>query len=255
MLNSAAAVRPSRRDAIAAFFGLDARPVRVLLVVLLALDAVLLVAHVSHWAFGEPSDPLLNLDLERGYGEQLFTFTMFGVCVLLLWAARRFRAPVLVGWLALFAFIVLDDWFLVHERMGEHVAETFAAVSHRMIGELIYLAAAGLVLAIVIAVLHVLTRGIGRAISANLLVLFLWLVVLSVGVDPLHELLHEIPVMDASLALIEDGGEIVMASLLFVSLFALVACDHVPVVGARLGRLLGVAEDWRVAGRTRLASV
>jgi hypothetical protein len=82
------------------------------------------------------------------------------------------------------------------------------------VGEVVYVALTGLVLLAVVAVTYRFSGPFGRRVSRRLLVLLAVLVAVGVGLDAVHTLLSAPGRLEIALAVLEDGGEMVVLSLM-----------------------------------------
>jgi hypothetical protein len=133
--------------------------------------------------------------------------------------AVRTASAVLMGWAALFLYLLLDDRLQIHEIVGQRLADAFgfpAAFGLRPqdFGELLVTGVAASVLLGVIAVAYLSTRSEDlRAVTHGLIALLLLLAVFGVGVDMLDIALPWERVRTI-LTVVEDGGEMIVASMM-----------------------------------------
>lgn len=209
-----------------AALGLDEPAVAGLLVLLWLTTAAFVAAHLGHRLLGVPWHPFFDLGTDRGYAETFFQVITAWTVVLLGIAAIRRRAPLLALFAISSAYLLVDDFFLVHEGMGVLVAgwvggEPAGPGVTVHLGEALYLGAIGLVVASSFALAYRGARGDVRRIALTLAALFAVLAFFGVVVDLLHALVAGPTVVDAAFTAVEDGGEIAAMSLIAAFGFAL----------------------------------
>lgn len=204
------------------------RPGRVLLWLLLAADVAFVGLHVlsiqlTRWARRE-----LVIHVDGSIPEH-FQFVKLGwAAILALLLARYFRGWAFVAWGALLAYIVVDDFFMVHEWAGRELAARTGGASvlglpAEAVGEVVPPALAVLVTAPFILWGAWRSQGEERRVSRRLLGLVALLAAFGVVLDFVHTALGEAPGQTWKIwGLVEDGGELVIASLILAHVFAAV---------------------------------
>lgn len=225
--------------------GLRDRSAAGLLGLLLLADLTLIALHVSLKTVGEPSGYTFDLGIDRGYGEFFqYVHTLWAGALALLLAVRA-RTAVLGAWALVCGYFLADDWLQLHEHygvvIGSRLPELGAMSTH--VGEMVWMAAVGVVAVVVVGVAHARASSEWRAVSAMLMVLFGVLVLFGVVIDAVHSALLGIATLDLVLTTIEDGGELVVMSLVVTFLFAVAVTGHRPQLGRRLARLAGVRQN------------
>lgn len=191
-------------------------PAAGLLWLLLAADFALITLHLSRAIIGEPSGHTFDLGVDQGYGEFL-NYLKIGWCALMLaHLAWQHRAGVFAVWSAAFTYYLADDWFSVHERAGLAMAQHAPALGEAAIhlGELAWLALIGVLVSGPLWWAWRRAPAEARAICRSLLVLVAVLAAFGVAVDAVHHLLFAAPVFDVPLTTFEDGGELVVMSVI-----------------------------------------
>jgi hypothetical protein len=156
------------------------------------------------------------VDTEGGFGE-CFQYAKLGVTagLLLLIYARR-RAPSYLALAVVFAYLLLDDAFQIHEFVGLHLVSRLGLAGlvgarPQDSGELIVMAATGSVLLAQLALAYRASGTEDRRPVPVYLALLILLAFFGVFVDMLHMALRGIV---TGLALVEDGGEMLVVSLI-----------------------------------------
>ena len=165
----------------------------------------------SHW----------SVERDRGVPE-IVGYLLLGVAAVgLVVLGRSRRRPVFHAWAALYALVLLDDEMMVHERGARILLRLLdapaeiAGVRAQDLGELTVWGGLVVLPLIAVAVLHRRGDAGARAVSRALGVLLGALVLFGVVIDQLHSMfLDGIAVVGPVTGAFEDGGELVVMSLL-----------------------------------------
>ena len=222
-----------------------------LLGLLLLLDLGFISRHVL---LVDTQRGLWNLESDAGYPEKFQYLKWLGASVLLLALAVRRRAALYVGWAVIFCYFLVDDATSIHERWGGR----FAAELHLDRLQQVYLTwfpglflrpqdfgelTVMLIVAAAIVTILVLTWPTPDAIRERIVTKWLiaWLglfALFAVVADMVHIMVSDpatvFPRAFHWLALAEDGGKMICASLLVGGLaMAFVHFSAVPIFGLR----------------------
>jgi hypothetical protein len=209
--------------------GLDGPLLGGLLMLLWATTAAFVGMHLTHELVGAPWHPFFSLGTERGYAEMYFQMLTGWSILLLVIAAFRRRAGILVVFAAFALYLLVDDYFQLHERMGTAFGRWFdrevvylqGLATH--LGEALYLGAVGILVVTVFVVAYRLARPEVRHTARVLAVLYAALAVFGGAVDIVHAPFIDAPIIDPIFIALEDGGEIAVMSLIAVCALGL-AC-------------------------------
>jgi hypothetical protein len=204
--------------------------------VLLGVDALLIALHVvhrlaSHTFFAGPA-----FDLTGDYGlSELFSYVkLLATVFLLVRVARQDHRPALLAWAAVFGYLLLDDLVRFHERTGEGVVSLLhddpdrylvGGMRTQDLGEIAILVAVGLPLLTILAVNYVRGSAASRRTDRTFAVLLIVMTGFAVVVDLVADVFTANAVRFV-LTLIEDGGELVMLSLIASYAFSLAGYDE-----------------------------
>lgn len=187
-----------------------------LLFVLLTMDLLLVALHVVA-SLLDWSHPGMYLHVDQGWAERFQYLKALSIAGLAAWLGRRSQAVVLWVWGGLFGYIVIDDSLSIHESYGHHLQHVFDlpalwGLRPQDLGELVVLSTVATVFVCLLAVATALSSHWARAVTADLLMLLVGLALFGVVVDMLHIVAaaHAI----RGFTLLEDGGELVMMSLI-----------------------------------------
>ena len=213
-------------------------PYRGALAALILVDLVLIALHLAMpWSAGLQQDPRFSLETERGFSEVFQALKWSLITVVLLLCGLRMREWGYAAWALLFAYLLVDDWRSVHERWGLMLSRSWDLpkppfLRSADLGELIVSAAA--VAALLPGIALGWWRGAAsmRNAGADIVSLLLLLVAFGVGFDMLHVAVLPLPVFKQVFAVIEDGGELLVASAILAYCIALLYRGGPPGYGA-----------------------
>lgn len=199
---------------------------------LLAVDIVCVIMHVLNRMQEEP-EPLLLLSSPKGIPEGLQYLKEGVIAGLLLAAGWRARGWLLAVWALLFAYLMLDDLLEIHEHLGYAIALQWEypavfGLRPRDLGEVTVslLVATGFL----VTIFSLARRSPVpyRPVSHDLTCLLALLGFFGVVIDTAHMAVESLDLR--GLTLLEDGGEMIVMSLMFA--YALNLYQHPQVNGA-----------------------
>jgi len=203
----------------------------LLLALLLCADMVFIAVHAAYRLTPLFDNPLHSLDREMGYPEMFQYIKWFWVVILLLYMMISNRSFRFAAWGLLFAFLLADDVFMLHEVWGSRIAPLFtenilSGLRKQDIGELLVLAGAVLILLLPVGWAYRKGSPEFRQFSCNLFLLLAVLFFFGVILDPVHTVLRSYPVAEFIMGIAEDGGEMVAASLIAWYVFLQCVCGE-----------------------------
>lgn len=223
--------------------GVRRTPVAALITMLLAIDVVLIAFHISMTPIGFPGGFVFDLGADRSYSEFFqYAKNAWAMMILAVLAWQR-RAGIFVAWAIVCGYFFVDDAFMLHERAGWAVRDAFPSRPDAAVhlGELGFLAAVGIILLTIVVIAHVRADRRDREVSAVLMLLFALLILFGVVLDAIHHLLFPGPESRMLFTTLEDGGELILLSLVVGFVHAVDFGGHTPRTGGRLSRLVGGA--------------
>jgi hypothetical protein len=190
-----------------------------ILIALLVLDACLIAGHILHevWGRGPFSLTRFSLTYEGGFASLFGGAKMLAAAGMMWVLARRSLAPIDLAWAFALVTIALDDLLELHEGFGRVIADSFALSSPLggdpvALAELIVWALIGSVVFAVLIVAHTRSGQEPRNRSLRISGIVGLLVFFAIGVDGFNSfVVGGRP--NAVSSLIEDGGELVVMSL------------------------------------------
>lgn len=201
----------------------------LLLCLLLLADLLFIVVHMLHvWSPWLPAYSL-SIEVDGGLAEMFQYAKLTGLVACLGFLFLRTRGWAFAGWAAFFGFLLLDDMFAIHERLGQKVGlqlgfpEVFGLRVDDL-GEIAIAAVLGLCAASMVALAVRRGGATARRISQDFLCLLALLAVFAVMFDALHTITYfRAPGIAPLFALIEDGGEMLVVSAIAAYTFDIVS--------------------------------
>jgi hypothetical protein len=188
------------------------------LLLLLALDLVFIFVHflLLTDAF---DNGLFSLERDRGYPELYQYIKVFSIVILLYFLFTKTKVIGYSVWCLLFLYLLLDDAFSIHESFGGFIATNLAlapAIGLRAqdFGELAVSLIAATVFLIPLALFYARGLGAFKEVTRQLLWLLVALAFFGIFVDMLHVAINMGWKVRFLLGVVEDGGEMVVMSLM-----------------------------------------
>lgn len=158
---------------------------------------------------------LFSLEKDQGYPEMFQYIKWFWIIILFTYLSIIRRSLTFCAWAVFFTYLLFDDAVGIHERVGALIAGNLTMTPPfglRLldIGELVVTGVAGVILLSFVLVAYVFGSKAFKKISHDLLFLIFILAFFGVFVDMLHIAWKSITV----LGVIEDGGEMFVASIM-----------------------------------------
>lgn len=188
-----------------------------LLAALLAADLLLIALHIGFGLGMETIPAAFNIARDGSLAELLGYAKWLAIALLLAQAWRRSGIPLLLALACAFLLALADDSLQMHERLGAWLAAALALpawadLRPQDLGELAAFAAMGLALLLVLVPAALRTARADWPLALPTLALIAALATVGVGVDFLHNLAAGLPYGAQALDLVEDGGEMMLAS-------------------------------------------
>lgn len=196
----------------------------------LATDIAFIILHLifSHGAL--TSNVNFSLERDRGYSEIFQYVKEYWSALLLGFLAIQARSLLYLSWSGLFFYLLLDDSMKIHERLGSFISKEFSfspmfGLRAIDLGELTVSALVGLFFLAAIAINYRWGDRFSKKVSKSLIKLLFALAFFGIVVDMLHIGLSRLPLVgrffDRLLGIVEDGGELIVMSLIVCFLFSL----------------------------------
>jgi hypothetical protein len=171
---------------------------------------------------------MLDIGVTHSYPEMYGYIKFFWTILLLIYISFKNKSLHHVVWALVFTYFLLDDSMAAHESVGGRIAAhlDFApplGLRLQDVGELAFLALAGMVLALVVIWAYWRGSQKFRRVSQDITLLVLVFVFCAVVMDMVHSAVSAGKVVELILGIMEDGGEMIVGSLLLWYIFLLKA--------------------------------
>lgn len=231
---------PERRNQVGVFF-----------LLLVSTDTAFVIVHLVHKLSPFLSNTLYSLETDRGYPEIFQYVKTYWIVIMLAGLWRRTREHVYATWMLLYAYLLCDDAFGIHERGGDAIArhwgyENALGLRAQDFGELTVSGALGLAFLVLIGVTYLRSASDARNASKDLALLFSLIVFFGVLIDMLH-IIAGYGYGEMVFGVVEDGGEMFAMSVVCWYVFNLV--ERRGKTPTSLWRLTKTALTWRSSAK------
>ena len=201
----------------------------LILILLGSADFIFIVLHLVG-QLGLLSEQF-DLTREGSYAELFQYIKEFWCTILLLLIAWRVRSAAYLVWVLFFGYLLADDMLQIHENGGELIAAhlNFASglgLRAKDLGELTVTLAVATMLLIALGLTYWRSTARFRKVSVDILLLLTGLAFFGVAMDMLHVMVYNVEmlgdwarILGEATGLIEDGGEMLVMSLIVWYLF------------------------------------
>lgn len=202
----------------------------LLLWLFLSTDIAYIILHIHYKATPLLTSAYFSVKRDLGYSEFFQYMKFLWIIILLVYLVKRSKTWGFLAWAAVFLYFLADDAFQTHEKIGGIIAGNLDFVplfNLRLqdIGELAVYAIAGTVLLPGIALSYWRGSKTFRGISIDILLLISILAFFGVVVD-MAEIAADFGVfVKETLGLIDDGGEMIVTSIMVWYIFRLALRD------------------------------
>ncbi len=198
----------------------------LLLMVMLAANVALILLHAFHFRLPFARQDLFDLESQYGLGSLLIYLQFAGMILCLSEIRYNRRDRAFDFWKYLFFYILADDIFDISEIAGAMLGELFSfeelyGLAPADYGKFAFALGGGLIVAAVLG--YLLRRSSRQFVSASFAIfVFLSLYALfAVIFDIVHAFFDNDPRFGFSLAMLEEGGEMIVISFLTAYVFYL----------------------------------
>lgn len=198
----------------------------LLLLLLLSTDYLFMILHVMNRITPFNTPLLFRVDIDGSYSEFYQYIKFFWLIILFAYLLLSTQYKGYVSWLLIFVYFLLDDALQIHERLGLVVGQSIDlnlpfALRVRDVGELVVFGLFGMLLMIILGWAYFRGPQIFRKVSNDLLILLGAFVSFAVIFDLLLAAVDLGQTTNAIIALLEDGGEMLVTSLFLWYVFLL----------------------------------
>ena len=195
-----------------------------ILILLLLTDLVFILIHALY-RIDMVTNPLFSIKLDWGYAEVYQYIKEFWVILLLFFITIKRSKIIYFAWFLLFMYLVLDDSLQIHEKFGGYLVRYFGfqpafGLRAQDFGEFSVSILFGTLLFLLIGSAYLFSDFKEKQISKHLFILVIFLAFFGVLVDTFHRAIT-IPWLEPIRELIEDGGEMLIMSIIVWYVFNL----------------------------------
>jgi hypothetical protein len=189
------------------------------LFLVIATDLLFIILHLLHVYSPYFTDSRFSLEIDRSFSEVFQYVKQYWIALIFCWLSiLKFERSYLV-WALLFGYLLLDDALMLHEVLGKRVAKylqyhSMFKLRARDLGELTVNALAGMAFLLAIVGAYCWGTEEFRGVSKRLMLVLFLLVFFGVVDDMVHVTLPSASIPYQLLGVIEDGGEMVVMSVI-----------------------------------------
>ena len=214
---------------------INERSASLLLLLLFSADFVFIAVHCIQELTPLINDKLYSIGRDRGFSEIFQYIKWFWIIVLFTYLTISRRSFSYVAWGVTFLYLLCDDSLGIHEKVGRLITGNLGfeppfGLYPRDLGELAVSVVAGMTLTPLLIWAYLRGSQAFKNMSRDMLLLILLLAFFGVAVDTVHSIVRGIGLgwkVEFILGLIEDGGEMLIASLMLWYIFLLSVRDDI----------------------------
>ncbi len=193
----------------------------LLLILLLSADLVHIILHVVNSLTPAFYNRMLNLTLDVSYAEWYQYIKFFFMMLLVIKLAFKKEPLRYLIWAGIFAYLLLDDSLEIHGKVGGYIALNMLegvnppfGLRLEDIGSLAISALVGVFIIIALGIAYWKGSKRFKTITHDLILLLLLIGFFGIFFDMVHMAVKGGDVVELLFGIIEDGGEMLSASLM-----------------------------------------
>lgn len=160
----------------------------------------------------------LLITQDQGFAEVFQYIKELWIALLLLFGYWQRQNIVFLVWALFFGYLMIDDFFSIHEIVGAKIGNSWhlpniLSLQSSDLGEVVFLAAVGIVFLLLIGYSHTQSKYYDREQSNFLILFLLAFTIPAVILDLVHAAVDNNPFLYLVFSLLEDGGEHIVMSL------------------------------------------
>lgn len=180
--------------------------------VFIALHLIYLLTSLLHLSY-------YDLSIDKSFSEVYQYIKWFWIVILFAYIARAKSSFTYLSWAVLFAYLLMDDALRFHEHAGYFFEDNLSftpplGLRLQDMGELTITAISSIFLFSVIAWSYQHGTQAFKKMSLNILLLTFALAFFGIFIDMVHSMVRSHGALEATFLVIEDGGEMLVASLI-----------------------------------------
>jgi len=204
------------------------------LLLLLSADFVFIIISIGYQFTDVIAFDFYSLETDRGYAEIFQYIKEFWIVFLLILYYVRNRQWIYLIWAGLFAYLLIDDSFMVHEELGNFFSGYFhflhrGGLRPEDFGQLLASCLFGLPFLLVIGFAYTRCLSTHKPIIKTLFKLLLVYILFGIGVDMFHSMANYFKILQFTFPTMEDGGEMLVMSVMVWYVYMLHERDDNPV--------------------------
>ncbi len=197
--------------------------------IIFSIDGLLFILHIL---IVTPvlDDPIYDVRSEHGYPEMYQYFKEFLVVALLVRLVLKTKTTAFLTWVFLFAYLLVDDSLQIHENVGAHLVEMlnippWMGLRAQDFGELMVSFTVFSILSVSLFWFYKKSTVLFQRSTIVFLVLLCMLAFFGIVLDMLHVVVRPHRVINYITGSVEDGGEMLVMSLMTVYAYCLNFCS------------------------------
>lgn len=172
-------------------------------------------------------DSYFSLTRDRGYAEVFQYIKEYWLIILFAFLAIKHNYKIYSGWVFLATYLLLDDALEIHENLGGIIAERLNYIylfnfRPQDYGELTVFGIVGVVFFLWISLNYRWGNSRERKVFRHLIGILLGFALFGIAIDAIHAFLDQYVFWNSTLAVVEDGGEHIVMSILVCYVFSVV---------------------------------
>ncbi len=200
-------------------------------ILLFFIDFVFLLLHIANQLdlFDMRNKISYSIAVDGSYGELYQYIKELSIALLLIFIGIRTSKKIYFSWSILFIYFLLDDSLQIHENFGNYLSNYFLlhgsyGLRAQDYGELLVSIFFGTIIFAIIGWFYFRSKQESKDVSKIIFFLILTLMIFGIGFD-LIDVIIPISFWQAVFALIEDGGEMIVMSMILGYVYNLSRSD------------------------------
>jgi hypothetical protein len=200
-----------------------------LLLLLISTDLLFVLLHIMHTHSPFFNHRYWNIAIDRGFAESFQYVKEFWVVLMFFILAVRKRRSFYLSWSLFFGYLLLDDSFKIHERLGKkisnyfHFVPTFGLRSQDF-GELSVSIIFGSILLIFIVISYYYASKDEKNLAKHIMLMIIILCFFGIFFDMIASIIMNYTqsrLIQTILIILEDSGEMIVMSVIVWFVFRL----------------------------------
>jgi hypothetical protein len=205
----------------------------LLLLLILSADLIYIALHIINGVAPLPNTFMFNITKDHSYAEMYQYIKFFWVIILFVYILKSTKCYSYISWILVFTYFLFDDCLRIHELFGQYIANSFnfnppLHFRPQDLGELAASGLAGAFLSVNLVSSYIYGSHAFRKVSVDILILVIALAFFGVFVDVAKHAFNLGRVVSFGLGIVEDGGEMVVVSLILWYANLLAICKGNP---------------------------